>query len=315
MSAASGDATFFISELVKNTTYILFPAMGEYAAERAGTLNISIEGMMLAGCYASVVGTYLTGSPAVGLLCAMAAGLLVSIVHANFSHRLSANTFVVGLVLNALVLGITSYFFTQYPNANNPTETIPQVAIPLLSKIPVIGPSLFDSQWPVYLLFAVVPGVAWLVRRTKWGLEVRASGENPEAADATGIRVNVRRRQTLYLCGLLSGLGGGYLAMGIAATFVLNQTAGVGYIVICAVIFGGWTVFGTIFGSVVFGGTFALSIFLPDIGVQVNDLFLSALPYIAALGAMVFLGGSPGQLAKSQRAPRALARPFTRSVA
>jgi simple sugar transport system permease protein len=237
----------------------------------------------------------------------MAAGLLIALVHGNLSHRLAANTFVVGLALNALVIGITSYFYQQYPNANS-GQALPYWAVPGLSKIPVIGPSVFNQQWPVYVLFALVPAVWWLVQRTKWGLEVRASGENPESADATGIRVNFRRRQSLYLCGALSGAGGAYLAIGITGSFTPDMTVGIGYLAISAVIFGGWTMTGTVLGCVVIGGIYSLGLSLPAIGARINGELQLALPYLAALGAMVFF-------AKSQRAPRALARPFTRGVA
>lgn len=298
------DVTIVLTGVVKQSAPLLFAGTGEYVAERAGTLNISIEAMMLTGAYCGIVGAGATGSPVAGLLIGVAAGLVVAAIHANFSHRLAANTFVVGLTLDALALGLTDFFGTAF--ALNPAKINPW-RIPLLAKIPAVGPSLFDQSWPLYLLFFIIPAAWWILERTTWGLQVRASGENPQAADSMGIRVNVRRRQALYLCGALSGLGGAFLSLGIVGAFNEDMTAGIGFVVIAAVIFGGWTLRGAMLGCVVFGAASAMGLVLPTLGHRLNAQFLLALPYLAALGAMIFL-------AKSYRAPRALAQPFTRGV-
>lgn len=302
--SVSGDASIVISGIIAESAPLMFAASGEYMAERAGTLNISITAMMLAGAYSGVAVATVTTNLILGLLAGIGAGVVVAAVHANFSHRLAANTFVVGLTLDALVLGLTDYFSTVFkPGAAKFTP----VSVPLLSKVPALGTSLFQQPWPFYLLFLIVPVSWWLIERTRWGLEVRACGENPGAADATGIRVNVRRRQSLYLCGVLSGLGGAFLSLAIVGTFNFDMTAGIGFVVIAAVIFGGWTLRGAMLGSLVFGAALAMGLVLPTLGASVNPQLLLALPYLAALLAMVFL-------AKSHRAPRALAQPFTRGV-
>ncbi len=302
--SVSGDTSIIISGIIAESAPLLFAATGEYTAERAGTMNISITAMMLAGTYSGIAFATLAGNLVVGLVAGVAAGLLVAAIHANFSHRLAANTFVVGLTLDALVLGVTDYFSTAFkPGAAKFTP----VSVPLLSRIPALGTSLFEQPWPLYLLFLIVPAVWWIVQRTTWGLEVRACGENPGAADATGIRVNVRRRQALYLCGVLSGLGGAFLSLCIVGTFNFDMTAGVGFVVIAAVIFGGWTLRGAVLGALLFGSMSAMGLVLPALGASVNPQLLLALPYLAALLAMVFL-------AKSHRAPRALAQPFSRGV-
>ncbi|MGA8297087.1 MAG: ABC transporter permease [Acidimicrobiales bacterium] len=298
------DATIVLTGIVKESAPLMFGASGEYLAERAGTLNISIEGMMLTGAYCALVGASATHSTVLGLLIGVAAGLVVGAIHANFSHRLAANTFVVGLTLNALALGLTDYFSTSFSVG---FSQIAPTRIPLLASIPALGPSFFDESWPFYLLFLIVPATWWALERTTWGLEVRASGENPQAADSTGIRVNVRRRQTLYVCGALSGLGGAFLSLSIVGSFNQDMTAGIGYVVIAAVIFGGWTLRGAILGCIVFGAAEAMGLVLPTLGYQLNAQVLLALPYLAALGAMIFL-------AKSHRAPRALAQPFARGI-
>ncbi|MGH2930132.1 MAG: ABC transporter permease [Solirubrobacteraceae bacterium] len=302
--SVSGDASIIIAGVVAEGAPIMFAASGEYVAERAGTLNISITAMMLAGAYAGIEVATVTSNLILGLLAAVGAGLAVSAIHANFSHRLAANTFVVGLTLDALILGLTDYFSTVFKPGG---AKFTPVAVPLLSKIPAVGPSLFDQPWPFYLLFLIVPLTWWIVERTRWGLELRACGENPGAADATGIRVNVRRRQSVYVCGLLSGLGGGFLSLAIVGAFNFNMTAGVGFVVIAAVIFGGWTLRGAALGSLLFGAASAMGLVLPSLGTSLNPQLLLALPYLAALLAMVFL-------AKSHRAPRALAQPFARGL-
>lgn len=301
----ASDATIILTGAVQSTAPLMFGGMGEYVAERSGTLNISIEAMMLTGAYVGIVVGSASGTAEVGIPAAMFAGMVVAAIHANLSHRLAANTFVVGLALNALALGATDFFFALYPNIS---EThFATLRIPGLANIPGVGPALFDQPWPWYLLFGIVPACWWLVERTKWGLEVRACGENPGAADATGIRVNLRRRQTLYLCGALSGLGGAFLSIGVVGQFSQDITSGIGFVVIAAVIFGGWTAKGTVLGCVLFGLFLSLNLVLPPVGVHINAQLLLALPYVAPLVAMVFL-------AKSYRAPRALAQPFTRGV-
>jgi ABC-type uncharacterized transport system permease subunit len=300
-------ASIIIAGTVGSTAPLMFAGVGEYAAERAGTLNISVEAMMLAGAYVGIVVGSVSGIPALAVPSAMAAGLGVAFIHANLSHRLAANTFVVGLTLDVLVLGLTDFFFNLYPNSAD--SHFSTLRVPLLGSIPVIGQPLFQQPWPLYLLFGLVPLVWWLVQRTTWGLQLRASGENPEAADATGIHVNVRRRQGLYLCGLLSGLGGAFLSVGVVGSFNQDITDGIGFVVIAAVIFGGWTMRGTVLGCILFGFFVAMGQggVLSVVGVHVNAELLLVLPYVVPLVAMLVL-------ARSSRAPRALARPFVRGI-
>jgi ABC-type uncharacterized transport system permease subunit len=180
--------------------------------------------------------------------------------------------------------------------------------VPLLWRIPVVGKPLFAERWPAYLLFGVIPAVWWVMHRSRWGLEMRSVGENPKAADVTGIHVNRRRRQGLMLCGVLAGLGGAYLSVGEVGTFNSNMTAGRGFIVIAAVIFGGWTLRGTIAGCFLFGGVDAMRLALPALGYTINPQLLIASPYVIALLAMCFF-------AKRLRQPAALAQPFERGAA
>lgn len=294
-----------LGSAVRQTAPLAFASCGEYAAERSGTLNISIEAMMLGGAFFGVLGSAVTNSVAGGLVIGSLVGLVVAVVHANFSHRLAANTFVVGLSLNALLLGLTSYLMET-------TTFTPRQAgvieIPLLVDIPIIGDPLFRNRWPIYLLIIVIPLTKFLIDRTRWGLEVRAVGEDPQAADVTGINVNKRRRESLYYCGILSGLGGAYLSVAEVGLFNQNMVAGRGFLVNAAVIFGGWRLGRSMLGCVLFGTAASVQLALPALGYSITPQLLIVLPYVLALVAMVIF-------ASRGRKPAALARPFERGLA
>ncbi len=284
---------------------LLFAASGELIAEKAGTINISLEAMMLAGAFSAAIGVDITHSVWIGLLCACVAGFLVAAIQANMSHRLPADQFVVGLVLNVLVLGLVGFLTSSIKPRS---AVVRRVKIPLLSRPPLLGPALFDQPWVLYLVYPLIPLVWWLIYRTRWGLEVRAVGEDPNASDVSGLHVNKLRRQTIYLTGLLAGLGGGYFLFARAGKFEDSLIGGRGYIAIAAVIFGGWTLKGTIAGCVTFGliGSFVLTI--PSLGYQgIDPAFLAIAPNVVTIVAMAVF-------AKRVRQPGALARPFIRGL-
>lgn len=284
---------------------LMLAASGELAAEKAGTINISLEGMILGGAFAAAIGQHAFGSVWIGLVFAMLAGMVVAWVQANMSHRLPADQFVVGLVLNVLVLGVVGFLASEIEPQTN---VVGRVRIPLLAEIPLLGPALFDQPWVLYLVYPVVPLVWWLIYRTRWGLEVRAVGEDPNAADVSGLHVNRLRRQTIYLAGLTAGLAGGYFLFARAGQFEDSLVGGRGYIAIAAVIFGGWTMKGTVGGCVLFGlvGSFVLTI--PSLGYEsVDPAFLAMAPNVVTILAMAFF-------ATRVRQPSALARPFLRGL-
>ena len=283
---------------------LAFAAIGETIAERAGTLNISLEGMVLGGAFAGAVGMHLSSSVTVGLMFAVAIGIAVAAVQANMSHRLSANQFIVGLALNTLVLGVASFLNTNIQPVSSAAH---RFAIPVVTRIPLVGEALFYQPWPLYLVYPMVPGAWWLLYRTRWGLEVRAVGENPQAADVTGIDVNKRRRQSIYVTGLTAGLGGGYLVLGQVGRFEDAIVGGQGFIAIAAVIFGGWTLRGVIAGCLLFGTVNSFRLTLPTVGHELNSELLSAAPFVVTIVTVSFF-------AYRTREPRALARPFVRGL-
>jgi simple sugar transport system permease protein len=230
---------------------------------------------------------------------------VVAALQANMSHRLTANQFVVGLTLNILVLGVAGFLDSELDPV---TQKAPPFEIPGLVELPLVGTALFGQAWPLYLVYVLVPLVGWLVYRTRWGLEVRAVGEDPQAADVSGIEVNRRRRQTIYLTGLTSGLGGAFLVLAVVGSFEDSIIGGRGFIAIVAVIFGGWTLRGTVAGCVLFGAVVSFRLSLPGQGYRgVSPELLSALPYIVTIVAMAVF-------ATRVRPPAALARPFIRGL-
>jgi general nucleoside transport system permease protein len=279
-------------------------ATGEWMAERAGTLNISLEAMIIAGAFGGAMGSHTFGNVWMGLLYACAAGLVVAAVQANMSHRLTANQFVVGLTLNVLLVGLTAFLDARYHPV---AQRAGVVEIPVLSAIPLIGDAFFAQAWPAYAVYILVPLAWFLVYRTRWGLELRACGENPQSADVSGIHVNRRRRESIYVCGVCGGLAGGFLTLGQVGSFEPEGVAGRGFIAIAAVIFGGWTLKGTIAGCAVFGIAQALGSVLQALGYRANPQLLTALPYILALATMLLF-------AHRTRQPAALAQPFVRGL-
>lgn len=282
----------------------LFAGTGEWVAERAGTLNISVEGMLLAGAFGAAFGYHLLPSVAFALVTGVACGFLVALVQAEMSHRLTANEFVVGLALNVLVIGLTAFLASSIRLGQ---VRAGRWEIPVLSDIPLVGSALFGRPWPAYLVYVLVPFAAWLMFRTRWGLEVRAVGENPGSADVSGVHVNARRRQAIMFCGLTSGFGGAFFVVGQVGLFQNNMINGRGFIVIAAVIFGGWTLKGVVVGSVLFGAVEALTIATSVNGYRVDPFILDAAPYLVALAVMLVFAGRVRQ-------PRALAQPFVRGT-
>ena len=285
--------------------FLAFGATGEWVAERSGTLNVSLEAMLLAGAFAAAMGHDITGNELASLGFAMVAGFTVALVQAQMSHNLTANQFVVGLTLNILVLGLTSFL---------DSELDPGIAgradhdrIPLLADIPLIGEALFDRSWLFHMIWVVIPVCGWLVYRTRWGLEVRSAGEDPQSGDVSGIDVNKRRRQSIYVAGLTSGAGGAYLMLATVGQFEDSLVGGRGFIAIAAVIFGGWTLRGTLAGCLLFGAVLSFRLSLPALGYELNGDFLASLPFVVTLLAMTIF-------AKRVRPPAALAQPFVRGL-
>jgi len=274
---------------------ITLAALSGILCERAGVVNIAIEGMMLMGAMmGALIGSIAQNSMA-GLVGAVAAGGALGLFHGWLSIKYKANQIVSGTVINIFSIGMTSYisalFLQEYQELNNP-PLFPTFALPLLSKIPLVGPILFLNNPFVYsmFLFLVIIHVALFL--TRWGLRHRAVGEHPKAADTLGINVFRTRYVAVLLSGMMAGFAGAYYTLGSVGRFDEVMTAGRGFIGLAAMIFGNWTPFGAFGASLLFGFADALSSRAAILGVPIPSQFLLMAPYIAT---MVVLAGVVGR--------------------
>ncbi|WP_296602939.1 ABC transporter permease [Nocardioides sp.] len=274
---------------------LVFGALGGVLGERAGVVNIAIDGQLLAGAFAAALVGSMTGTTWFGLLAAMAAGMLVALLLGLFAISYFVDQVIVGVVLNVLIIGLTSFMFSQVlaPNAeslNNPPR-FDKIDIPVLGGIPLIGPILFRQTVVVYILYVVVALVTWALYRTRWGLRVRAVGEHPTAADTVGIKVNRTRYRTIILAGAIAGMGGAFYTLVSVPQFNREMTGGAGYIALAAVIFGKWDPIRATLAALLFGFASNLQGVLSVIGSPVPSQFMLMLPYVVTIFAVAGLVG------------------------
>ncbi|MES1165351.1 MAG: ABC transporter permease [Verrucomicrobiota bacterium] len=297
----------FLSSALRLSTPLLLAATGEMVSEKAGVLNLSLEGMMLSAAFAGALGAKMSGHPMVGLLFGVGAALLLSAVQAVLSVRARANQLVVGIGFNIFALGATTFLYRQIFGGLS-REQIPSfgtVSVPLLSRIPFVGPALFQQTGFVYAAFAIVGVTWWLVTRTPFGLAVRAAGENPRAADQAGIPVDRVRMLAVLYAGACAGLAGVFISVASISTFTEGMTNGAGYLAVTAVILGGWRSAGVLGACLLFGAASSLQFVLPALGVPIPTAGLVMLPYVLALVAV-------SGLIRRSRPPAALTLPFLR---
>ena len=273
---------------------LLLPALGGVISERSGVTNIAMEGMMLTGAYAGVMTALATHSVLVGVLGAIIAGSLISLVHAIVSINFKANQIVSGIAINIAALGLTNYLlFIQTGNQGVPSLTnnlrLPNVSPGALSNIPFIGPVFFQQNVIFYVAVIILLATQFLLFRTNIGLRIRAVGEHPLAADTAGVNVRLVRYLCVLASGALSGLAGAFLSLGIAGIFNPDMTAGAGFIALAAMIFGKYIPWGAAGACVIFGLGEALSSRMQGAGVSPS--LLNTIPYILTLIALVGLVG------------------------
>jgi ABC-type uncharacterized transport system permease subunit len=276
-------------------TPLIFGALGGVVCERVGIVNIAIEGQLLAGAFAGVVVASIAGqNPYVGLIAAPIAGLGVGALLAWFSIRYRVDQVITGVVLNVLVLGLTTFFFKGLLSeleGLNDRSRLSVWPIPLLSEIPVIGPVLFRQTLLVYLMYVIVILLHVYLFRSRWGLRVRAVGEHPKAADTVGIDVNRTRWRNTLLGSAIAGLGGAFFTIGQGLAFGIDITAGSGFIALAALILGRWTPMGAVAAALFFGFANALSQSLRSYGVSLDSNIPLMIPYIVTLFAVAGFGG------------------------
>lgn len=298
-----------LASAVRSGTPVLYAALGEVLSERAGVMNLGLEGVMLIGAYAGFAVTSVTGNPWLGLVASLFAGAAITLVHAFFCITLMCNQVVSGL---AMVL--TGYGLSALLGRGVIGETIGglgQMTLPFFGRLPLLGPIFFQHNAMVYLSYLLVIFLCWFIYRTRGGLNMRAVGENPRAADAMGIPVTAIRYFYCLTGGALAGFGGGYLSVVYAQMWIEGMTAGRGWIAVALVIFGLWNPARTALGAYLFGGVEALQLRMQAMGSTVPPSLLLALPYVMTIIVLCSVSMKSGKGAKLG-APAALSVPFRR---
>jgi simple sugar transport system permease protein len=296
---------------IRIATPLVLGALAGVLCERAGVINIAIEGQFLFGAFFASVAASLAFNAYMGLVGGIAAGVAVAAVLAVFALRYQVNQVVVGVVLVAFASGLTSFLLGQIPDDPaikqyfNEPPILEPLAVPLLSDIPLVGEALFDQTLLVYLMYAAVAVVTLLLFQTRWGLRVRAVGEHPEAADTVGVDVNRMRWRAVLLGGVFAGLGGAYYTVGSTGAFDRDVSAGTGFIALAAVIMGRWHPVGATFAALFFGFMWDLQNQLGFVEKLPSEL-LGAVPYLATI---IAVAGFVGRV----RPPAADGQPYVKA--
>jgi len=269
---------------------LIFGALAGLGCERSGVINIAIEGQLLAGAFgAGVVGS-LTKNAWIGLAAAPLFGILISLLLATFAIKYAIDQVILGFVINVLVIGLTSFAsqraLTQNPGLWNSSPILQQIPIPILSKLPIIGPIFFNHTVIIYVLYLIIIFSQIALFRSKWGLRMRAVGEMPVAAESVGIDVNRERFRNVLIAGAVAGFGGAFFTVGSVGSFSREMTAGMGFIALAALIFGRWTPLGAVAAALVFGFADQLRSVLSISGTPIPSEFMMMVPYIATIIAV-----------------------------
>lgn len=292
------------------TTPLVFGSLSGVLCERSGVVNIAIEGQLLAGAFTASLVSSITHNAFAGLFAAAVAGMFVSFLLAVFSIKYVVNQIIVGVVLNVLISGLTGFLFEKIMKTkvdgvtifNQPTQ-LPNLPIPGLSEIPVIGPTLFRQSIIGYFMLVLIVVIWFGLFRTRWGLRIRAVGEHPKAADTVGINVNRTRFLNVIAGGAVAGVGGAYFTLVAVSSFSKDMTGGLGFIALAALIFGRWNPVGAALAALLFGVAGNLQSILSLAGTPIDGQFLAMLPFaLTILAVSGFVGKS--------RAPAADGEPY-----
>lgn len=295
----------FLESAVRTATPLLLAALGELVVERAGIINIGLEGLVIGGAFGALVGAT-HGGVQVGLMTAITVGLILACIFYLFVDVLGADQIVTGTAVTILGLGATGALYRAWYGSTGAALSVPTIAtldIPGLSLIPFVGRAFFAQPATTYLCYAIVPAVWWWMYRTHAGLALRAIGESPIAAEVSGIPVARYRFGALAFSGALAGLAGGTLVLAQVGTFAEGMSAGRGFIAIAVVVLGRWNPVGVAVAALVFGAATALQFWIQALGLQIPYQAVLALPYALTLAA---LAGVAGRV----NAPAALGKPL-----
>ncbi len=290
-------ASFFegvLSNAVLSGTSILYATVGEVIGERAGIVNLGLEGVMLVGAVTGFVVTAETQNPYAGVLAAAFAGAVFNMIFAYLVVTRRGNQLASGLTLMFFALGLTSTMGKAY--VGKPIGGLKDLRIPVLANLPQVGHALFEKDLLVY--FAIPAAVAaWLLLyRTSWGLRVRAVGEDKSVAFAAGLRPQHLQYQALFVAGMLGGIGGGHLSVAYTKTWQEGMTAGAGFIAVGLVIFAAWSPIRAILGAVLFGGAVAVQLQLQARGSNISPFLLDMIPYLLVLAVLMLFGRVKGRV-------------------
>jgi simple sugar transport system permease protein len=299
----------FLAMTFRMATPLILGTLGEAFTERAGILNLSIEGTMLMGASMGFVVAYLTGNLGLGLLCAALVGALMGLLMAFLSVTLGAQQHVAGLGITFLGTGLSFYLYRLLiaPEGGVPPTIAPlrPTAIPGLSQVPILGPTIFSQPALTYLALLLVPIVGFVFYRTTLGLKITAIGQNPKAADTAGIDVFRIRFLCLLIAGALSGIAGGFFSMVQSSQFLPGMTAGRGWVCIALVIFCNWSPYRILGGALLFGGIDAIQTTFSALGVPFPYRILQLLPYVFTIIVLA-------AVARRATYPAALLKPYRR---
>jgi len=290
---------------------LIFGSMAGLLCEKSGVINIAIEGQLLFAAFISAIVASLSQNLFWGLISAPIAGAAVSWILAFFSIKFQVDQVILGFVINVLVLGLTNFFYTvllvPYESTWNVAGSFSAIPIPILSKIPIIGPILFNQTIIVYFMYLIFILIQIALFKSKWGLRTRAIGELPVAADSVGIDVNKLRFKNVLLAGAVAGIGGAVFTIGAVGVFSQSMTAGAGFIALACLIFGKWSPKGALIAALFFGFTNSLQSNLTIAGVPIPSEFMLMIPYIATI---IAVSGLVGRV----RAPAADGIPYLRGT-
>ncbi|MBQ3496503.1 MAG: ABC transporter permease [Oscillospiraceae bacterium] len=280
-----------LSRTIMMSTPLLLGSLAEVYAERTGMMICAIEGIFLIGAWGGFVGAYISGSLLVGLLTAVILGMLMALLYAFVTVTLRQQQVVTGTALNILAVGVCAFFqrvLFGVPTTPLQIDALPKLAIPLLSKIPVVGEIFFNQNILTYLAYVLIPISMFVLFKTSLGLTIRSTGENPVAVDVAGINVNRVRFLTVLVAGGIGGLAGAFYTVGYLGMFTTSIIGGRGWIAFAICFLGNWTPKGAVLGTLAFGLADAISIYFRTGSSVVPTELIIALPYILTIVLTIF---------------------------
>jgi general nucleoside transport system permease protein len=305
MAAMSGLEAVILT-IITAATPLLLAALGELVSERSGVLNLGVEGMMVMGAVCGFAAAFVTGSPLIGALAAIGAGMGLALLFAVLTLTLVANQVATGLALTLLGLGLSGLIGESF--VGQPGVKLARISIPGLTDIPSIGRILFGQDPLVYVSLALTGAVSYVLFRTRLGLTIRAVGDNHQSAHSLGYPVIATRYGCVLFGGACSGLAGGYLSLAYTPQWVENMTSGRGWIAIALVVFASWLPLRVALGAYLFGTVMILGFYVQAMGIGIPSQFLSSLPYIVTIVALVVISGS--RMVTRVNTPASLGHPF-----